>query len=172
MVAIGDPLPEQGNTGKLLHDTQEYAGLCALSTNPTRDRVRCELEQISYLLVSDFCELTGRPDCTSPSPPSPSSCPPWPSEPSHNANSHVSSSARLFPLSGQDLAKISSPWNNSHADRAVDCPHYLRPLTAHPFTFITVKSRHIRNERTLSLPAPATGVPYRRSSSIEALRNT
>ena len=109
MVAIGDPLPEQGDTGKLLHDTQEYAGLCALSTNPTRDRVRCELEQISYLLVSDFCELTGRPDCTSPSPPSPSSCPPWPSEPSHNANSHVSSSARLFPLSGQDLAKISYP---------------------------------------------------------------
>ena len=44
-------LPEQGDTGKLLHDTQEYAGLRALSTNPTRDRLRCELEQVSYLHV-------------------------------------------------------------------------------------------------------------------------
>ena len=31
---------------------------------------------------------------------------------------------------------------------------------------------HIRSEHTFSLPAPATGVPYRRSSSLEALRNT
>ena len=40
-----------GNTGKLIRATQEYAGLRALSTDPTRDCARCEPEEIVYSQV-------------------------------------------------------------------------------------------------------------------------